>query len=125
MRNHLAFYVAGRWVEPSGRRTFDIVNPATEEIAGRIRLGEKEDVDLAVPEARKAFVSYSRTLREERLALLERIVDGIQQRYDELCEAVTEEMGALKWVSRRAHVAGALRHARIAVRPISALPSPR
>jgi len=120
MRNHLAFYVAGRWVEPSGRRTFDIVNPATEEIAGRIRLGEKEDVDLAVPEARKAFVSYSRTLREERLALLERIVDGIQQRYDELCEAVTEEMGALKWVSRRAHVAGALHHARIAVETLRA-----
>ncbi len=115
MRNHRTFYIGGQWAEPSGNRTFDVINPATEEIAGQIRLGEKEDVDRAVLAARKAFESSSRTSREERMALLERIAAGIQQRQDELSKAITEEMGALEWVSRRAHVAGALHHTRVAL----------
>ncbi|SEM15853.1 aldehyde dehydrogenase (NAD+) [Syntrophus gentianae] len=115
MRNHRTFYIGGQWVEPSGNRTFDVINPATEELAGRICLGGKEDVDRAVLAARKAFQSFSRTSREERMALLERIAAGIQQRCDELSVAITEEMGAPEWVSRRAHVTGALHHARVAL----------
>jgi len=118
MRNHLKFYIDGRWVEPSGSRMFDAINPATEEIAGLIRLGEKEDVDHAVAAARRAFKDYSRTSREERIGLLERIAAGIEQRYDELCAAVTEEMGAPEWVSRHAQVAGAVNHARIALKTL-------
>ncbi|OPY84392.1 MAG: 3-succinoylsemialdehyde-pyridine dehydrogenase [Syntrophus sp. PtaU1.Bin208] len=115
MKNHRTFYIGGQWVEPSGNRTFEVINPATEEVAGRICLGEKEDVDRAVLAARQAFQSFSRTSRGERVALLERIVAGIQQRQDELSLAITEEMGAPEWASRRAHVAGALHHARVAL----------
>jgi len=120
MRNHLKFYIDGRWVEPSGSRTFDVINPTTEEIAGRICLGEKEDVDGAVLAARKAFPSFSRTPREERIALLERIIAGFESRTDELSAAVTEEMGAPLWASRHAHMAGALGHARVTLETLKA-----
>jgi len=73
MKDYLKFYIDGHWVVPAGRRTREVINPATEEAIGRISMGEKEDVDRAVAAARNAFESYSRTTREERVALLERI----------------------------------------------------
>jgi aldehyde dehydrogenase (NAD+) len=115
MRNYLKFYIDGQWVEPSGGRAFDVMNPATEEVSGRISLGEKEDIDRAVISARKAFTIFSRSTREERIALLEAIVAGFKQRQDELSLAITEEMGAPQWVSRKAQAAQPLNHARIAV----------
>ena len=115
MRSHVRFYIDGRWVEARGRCTFEVINPVTEDAAGCISLGEKEDVDRAVVAARKAFPGYSRTLREERIALLERIIAGFKSRTDDLCAAVTEEMGAPEWASRHAHIAGALGHARVAL----------
>lgn len=74
MSDYLKFYIDGNWVEPTGTRTWEVINPATEEVAGRISIGKKEDVDRAVAAARKAFESYSRTTLEERVALRERVV---------------------------------------------------
>ena len=57
MRDYLKFYIDGQWVEPKGSRTVDVINPATETVAGRVTLGTAEDVDIAVRAARKAFAS--------------------------------------------------------------------
>lgn len=115
MRNYLKFFIDGQWVEPIGNRFFDTINPSTEEISGRIRFGEREDVDRAVAAARRAFKTYSRTTREERIDLLEGIIAGLQQHYDDLSTAITEEMGAPEWVSRKAQAAQPLKHAWVAV----------
>jgi len=115
MRDNLKFYIGGRWVEPTGTRTRDVVNPATEEVAGRISMGEKEDVDRAVAAARKAFESYSRTTREERVALLERIAAGFQARVPELAAAMTEEMGCPAWLARKAQIPLPLAHINTAI----------
>ena len=45
MRNYLKFYIDGKWVEPAASRTLDVINPATEEVAGKIALGSLADVD--------------------------------------------------------------------------------
>ena len=43
------FYINGEWVKPvNGLKTLDVINPATEEVFGRIALGDKDDVDAAV-----------------------------------------------------------------------------
>ena len=67
MLEKLQFYIDGRWVDPVEPRSLDVINPATEEAYGRISLGSAADVDRAVAAARRAFESYSRTTREERL----------------------------------------------------------
>jgi aldehyde dehydrogenase (NAD+) len=115
MRDNLKFYIGGRWVEPTGTRTRDVVNPATEEVAGRISMGEKEDVDRAVAAARKAFESYSRTTREERVALLERIAAGFQARIPDLTAAMTEEMGCPAWLAQKAQIPLPLAHINTAI----------
>jgi aldehyde dehydrogenase (NAD+) len=104
MQDYLKFYIDGQWVEPTGTRTRNVVNPATEEVAGRISLGEKEDVDRAVAAARKAFESYSRTTRDERVALLEQIGACFQARIPDLAAAMTEEMGCPVWLTEKAQI---------------------
>jgi aldehyde dehydrogenase (NAD+) len=48
MREVLQFYIDGAWVDPVEPRTLDVINPATEEVCGRISLGSTADVDKAV-----------------------------------------------------------------------------
>ncbi|MXO89951.1 aldehyde dehydrogenase family protein [Pontixanthobacter aquaemixtae] len=94
MREYLKFYIDGEWVDPQSEGTVDLIDPATEEVSGRIALGTAEDVDLAVKAARRAFASYSQTSREERLDLLRAIKAEYDKRQGELAAAITEEMGA-------------------------------
>ncbi len=110
MRERLQFYIDGAWVDPAEPRTLDVINPATGEPAGRISLGGAKDVDRAVGAARRAFETYSRTTREERLALLGRIAAEYQKRYEEIAKTITEEMGAPAWLSKAAQAATGLGH---------------
>ena len=67
MSNNEKFYINGEWVEPRGAEAIEVINPATEEAVGIIRLGNHDDVDAAVSAAQEAFHSFSQTSVEERL----------------------------------------------------------
>jgi aldehyde dehydrogenase (NAD+) len=110
MEDRLQFYIDGRWVEPTERKTLDVINPATEEPIGRIAMGNEKDVDTAVVAAQKAFESFSQTTREERLELLRKIVAGYQKRYEELAETMSREMGAPLWLAKLAQAATGVGH---------------
>jgi aldehyde dehydrogenase (NAD+) len=94
MREYLKFYIDGQWVDPVRPNPFDVENPATEQVSGKISLGSAADVDVAVDAARRAFSGWSQTTREQRLDLLQAILAEYQKRADDLAEAVTEEIGA-------------------------------
>jgi aldehyde dehydrogenase (NAD+) len=94
MREYLEFYIDGRWVDPVRPNPFDVENPATEQVCGKISLGSAADVDVAVTAARRAFAGWSQSSREERLDLLQAILAEYQKRANDLAAAVTEEMGA-------------------------------
>lgn len=104
MREYLKFYIDGKWVEPTELKTLDVINPATEDVCGKIALGAAADVDAAVMAARKAFPAWSQTTREERLDVLGRILAEYQKRFGDLALAVTEEMGAPSSLAQRAQV---------------------
>ena len=89
MREYLQFYIDGQWVDPVEPKTLDVINPATEEVAGKISLGGAADVDKAVKAAKKAFATWSQTSREERLDVLNRILAEYQNRFGDLAIAVT------------------------------------
>src|SRR6202012_2671540 len=94
MRDYLKFYIDGQWVDPVRPNAFDVENPATEQVSGKISLGAADDVDVAVKAARRAFTSWWQSSREERLDLLQAILAEYQKRLDDLAEAVPEEIGA-------------------------------
>jgi aldehyde dehydrogenase (NAD+) len=110
MKEHLEFYIDGRWVEPIGKKTIDVVNPATEQVIGRVTLGASEDVDRAVAAARKAFESWSRTTKEQRIALLQKIMECYQERLGDLAATVSQEMGAPKWLANAAQAPVGMAH---------------
>jgi len=115
MRDYLKFYIDGAWVDPTTPKTLDVINPATEAVAGRISLGAAADVDRAVKAARKAFATFSQTTREERIALLERIVVEYQKRYADMAAAITEEMGAPAALAQKAQAAMGIAHLQTAL----------
>lgn len=115
MSHHRQFYINGQWVEPKGQGTVDVINPATEEAVATIALGNHEDVDLAVAAARKAFESYSQTSREERIALLEKIIGVFQKRMGDVAEAISQEMGAPAKLSKMAQAPSGLGHFAVAL----------
>ncbi|GGG42788.1 aldehyde dehydrogenase family protein [Chelatococcus composti] len=110
MKDHLQFYIDGAWVPASGGRTLEVVNPATEEAYARIALGETADVDKAVAAAKRAFERFSRTSRKERVELLESVIEVYKKRYDDIAEAISDEMGAPMSFARQAQAAAGLGH---------------
>ncbi|WP_156255116.1 aldehyde dehydrogenase family protein [Sandarakinorhabdus oryzae] len=110
MRDYTKFYIDGQWVEPATPNPLDVINPATEDVAGRINLGSAADVDRAVAAAKKAFPSFSRTSVKERVELLGAIAGEYQKRYNDMAAAITEEMGAPAWLSNQAQAALGIGH---------------
>jgi len=104
------FYIDGAWVSPPGRRELAVINPATEQQIGKIILGTADDVDVAVKAARTAFETYSQTSREERVALLERIIKVYQARMKDVALAISDEMGAPMKFALHAQAGSGLGH---------------
>jgi aldehyde dehydrogenase (NAD+) len=94
MVNRMQFYIDGAWVDPVVAKATPVINPATEEAMYEVALGSKADVDRAVAAARRAFETYSQTSREERVALLAKIIQVYKTRMKDIGAAVSDEMGA-------------------------------
>ena len=88
------FYVDGEWTQALHCEEFPIVNPASEEVIGAVAMGTEVDVDRAVAAAHRSFPEFARSNRADRIELLERTLVTYQKRYDEIAEAITDEMGA-------------------------------
>lgn len=110
MRNHLKHFINGEWVESTGNETYEVINPATEEVMGKISLGTEEDLNKAVQAARDAFPSFSQTTKEERIAMLERITEEYKKRKDELIEVMTDELGSPLTISEKVHYKMGYKH---------------
>ena len=104
------FYIDGKWASAEGRQTIEVINPATEEPCASLSLGTSADIDDAVAAAQNAFPSFSQTSREERLELLDRVIDSYKKRMGDIAEAVTTEMGSPKWLAGSAHAGAGLGH---------------
>ena len=96
MENKKNFYIDGKWVAPQGKEEIKVINPATEENCAVISLGNKEDIDLAVSSAKKAYSSWSFSTKEERIKLLEKLYENYKKRWADIAVAITTEMGAPK-----------------------------
>ncbi|MBB2508930.1 aldehyde dehydrogenase family protein [Staphylococcus cohnii] len=110
MRNFTKQYINGQWVESSSGETLDVINPATEEVAGKIAKGNKEDVDKAVEAADNVYLEFRHSSVEERKELLDKIVQEYKNRKDDIVDAITDELGAPLKVSENVHYQMGLDH---------------
>src|SRR6056297_3090732 len=122
MSNQQKFYIDGQWVDPVGKETLDVINPATEEPIGTIAMGAKEDVDKAVAAAKRAFETFSQTTVEERIALLEKIIEVYKSRMGDIAATVSQEMGAPMGLANAAQAPAGLGHLMYALKALKAFP---
>ncbi len=101
-------FVAGEWVSATGERHLEMVNPATERVAYRVREAGRAEVDAAVQVARELLASgeWSERPAKDRAAALGRFADELARREGPLAEAIRNEMGAP--VNRQSEVQGAV-----------------
>ena len=97
-------YIDGEWIDSLGKGSIDVINPATEEIIGRVPVGSTKDVDKAVVAAKSAFDSWSKSSIEERIELLNALSNAFKERGEELAQTITSEVGTPIGYSRVAMV---------------------
>ena len=112
MLRYERFYIDGEWVEPLTTGYSEIIDPTTEEVFTSVAMGGVEDVNRAVAAARRAFESYSNTTLDERIALIDRIIDAYEERLDDFSAIIAQEVGIP--VSARAQVMGPIGHMKVA-----------
>jgi phenylacetaldehyde dehydrogenase len=102
-RHESQLLIGGKWVEATGG-TYDIVNPATEEVVGQAPNATVADADAAAAAARDAWPGWAATPAAERLALMARAAEAIRARADDLLPLVIAETGATAAVGSRLQV---------------------
>jgi len=93
MRTYDKFYINGQWVEPAGKGTSEVINPATAEISATVPYGNVQDVDAAVTAARNAFDSWSQTSAAERAGFLRKLAVEGEKRNADLTQTIIDELG--------------------------------
>ncbi len=87
--------IDGKWRDSKSGKTFETINPATEEVIAQVAEGDAADIDLAVKAARKAFDSgpWRKIDARERGRLMNKFADLIESHLDELAELETLDNG--------------------------------
>ena len=87
--------IDGKLVEAEGGRTFDVINPATEEVLGQVADGSKADMQRAVDAARRAFDTTDwSTNRELRKASILQLQEALESEQEELRAELVAEVGS-------------------------------
>ncbi len=95
-------YIDGSWVDSSSKETFDVLNPATEEVIAKVPKGTKEDARKAVDAARDAFDSgsWSRKTPAERSSIIWKLAELVETHADELARLESLNVGKTYKYSR-------------------------
>src|SRR5579864_7761971 len=88
-------YIDGAFVESHGREVMDIVKPTNGKVIARVTLGDEEDTRRAIAAAKRAFVTFGRTTKEERASYLRQLHEAVSARIDDLTAAMVEEYGGV------------------------------
>ncbi|WP_086803845.1 aldehyde dehydrogenase family protein [Streptomyces caniscabiei] len=103
MKAHDGMYIGGTWRPAAGTDTIEVVNPADEQVIGRVPAGTGEDVDAAVRAARAALPGWAATPPAERGAIIGALRDVLAARREEVAETVTAELGAPLPFAQKVH----------------------
>ena len=90
------FYINGKWVSPIKQNDIQVINPASEKSCAIISKAGKEDVNSAVIAAKDAFKTWGFSTKEERISLLETFYALYKKRWNDITDAIIQEMGAPK-----------------------------
>ena len=93
MYEDLSLYINGQFLKGGGRREQDVFNPATDEVVGKLPHASKEDLDLALASAQKAFQSWRKSSPLERSRILRKVAELARARAADIGRNITLDMG--------------------------------
>jgi aldehyde dehydrogenase (NAD+) len=108
------FFIDGEYVKSGSGKTFDVVNPATEEVIATLSEAQEEDVDRAVEAARKAFDEGPWTQMEaaERERIIYKFADLLEAHREELAQLEALDNGKPYHVALEDDIDGTVQHFR-------------
>ena len=86
-------FINGEWRDSLSKETLEIINPATEEVIGKVSHARKEDLDIALDAANKAFSDWKNVSAYERSKILRKAGDIVRSRADKIAKLMTLEQG--------------------------------
>ena len=116
MQDKREFYINGEWVAPAKANDLEVINPSTEEVCAVISIGDQADTDAAVAAANAAFESWSQSSKDERLAVMEKILTEYEARMEDMAQAISTEMGAPIDLARTAQAGSGYAHIKAYIR---------
>jgi len=93
MYNKFGQYINGKWQKSSDQSTYDVFNPATEEVLGKASNATKTDVDEALKSAKRGLEIWKKTPPWERSKIIRKISTLIRERKEILARWLTLEVG--------------------------------
>ena len=93
MYDNFGQFIDGKWQRSLSGETYDVINPATEEVIGKVSKANKEDVQLAIKSAAKGLIVWKNTSPWERAKVLRKISELIRKKIDILSKWMTIEVG--------------------------------
>ena len=93
-------YINGEFVESHGRELMDTIKPTNGQVIARVTLGDEEDTRRAIAAAKRAFSSFGRTTKDERLRYLRQLHKAVSAHIDDLTAVMIEEYGGVARFAR-------------------------
>ena len=85
-------FIDGKW-QQAEKETYEVINPATEEIIGKVSKASKIDVQKALKSAEKGLEVWKNTSPWKRSYVIRKIADLMRQKQDVLAKWLTLEVG--------------------------------
>ena len=86
-------FIDGKWQASSDNQTYDVINPATEELIGKASKATPKDVDNALNSAKRGLEVWKNTAPWQRSYTLRKIADKMREKQDILAKWMTLEVG--------------------------------
>ena len=93
MYNKFGQFIDGKWQASSNNETYDVINPATEEVIGKASKASREDVQKALNSAEKGLKIWKDTSPWKRSYIIRKIADKMREKQDVLAKWMTLEVG--------------------------------
>jgi len=93
MKHYPSHYINGQWVKAQSDKVFEVHDSTTEDVFATVPQGTSSEAEQAVQAARNAFTTWSQLPVETRCAYIDKIVQGLKDRSDEMGTAIAREVG--------------------------------
>ena len=95
MYNKFGQFIDGKWQQSEKKETYEVINPATEEVIGHASKASPVDVDKALKSAEKGLEIWKKTSPWKRSSIIRKIADKIREKQDIIAKWLTLEVGNL------------------------------